>query len=91
MSISHPVSSGERAAVNGQRVLAVRLHRLAPGAPQRVHNSKMMPAVAAGPAGWLMRRFNDDQSMAYSTYKLYLCHIGPTWAGVQHPWNRWGC
>ncbi|GAB4814268.1 hypothetical protein N2152v2_001314 [Parachlorella kessleri] len=39
-------------------------------------------------AGWLMGNMNDDRSMEYSTYKLYLLHIGSIFEGVRHPWNR---
>jgi hypothetical protein len=35
-----------------------------------------------------MGNWNDDSTMAYSTYKLYLLHIEATFGGVSHPWNR---
>jgi len=35
-----------------------------------------------------MGNMNDDRSMEYSTYKLYLLHIGSIFEGVRHPWNR---
>jgi hypothetical protein len=35
-------------------------------------------AAAAAAAGFLMRHWNDDKSLAYSTWKIYLCHIEST-------------
>lgn len=39
-------------------------------------------------SGLMMWRWNDDSSMAFSTYKLFLCHIGEHFGGVACPWNR---
>lgn len=36
----------------------------------------------------LLGRFNDDRSMAWCTYKLFLCHVGDHFGGVACPWNR---
>lgn len=35
-----------------------------------------------------MGRFNDDKTMAWSTYKIFLVHIEEHFKGVSCPWNR---
>ncbi|PSC68243.1 cytidine deaminase 1 [Micractinium conductrix] len=39
-------------------------------------------------SGLLMGRWNDDNTLAYSTSKLFLVHIEDVFEGVSFPWNR---
>lgn len=39
-------------------------------------------------SGWLMGHWTDERTLAFSTYKLFLCHVPELFEGVACPWNR---
>ncbi|KAL4426360.1 hypothetical protein ABPG77_004654 [Micractinium sp. CCAP 211/92] len=39
-------------------------------------------------SGWLMGHWTDERTLAFSTYKLFLCNVAEIFEGVACPWNR---
>lgn len=84
--------------VSGAQRGCARLDTLLPAAWPPVH-LRWQPSLALPPPaltacdcfcppGWLMGHWTDERALAFSTYKLFLCHVPEIFEGVACPWNR---
>ncbi|EFN59404.1 hypothetical protein CHLNCDRAFT_137906 [Chlorella variabilis] len=85
LQLHHPRKPGK---FKGQIQLEVRYRpSMFPGTPRLLGPVRFTQCFSPN-AGFLMMRWNDDQTMAFCVWKLFLCHIEEVFEGVSHEWNR---